>query len=808
MDSGEFNATVLNILDRPNKVTDIITLRELLSGNHVFRVPDYQRGYAWRKEFNELWIDILRLYRADVENRKHYTGMLALEELSERAKEDEAVIGTNAFYIVDGQQRITSLIIILKKMIDYLLEEDKDFNAEEYKSLLTIDNICKFGYSFRRNDGLQEYFYERVFGENSNHNDSNQYKSNINEASSFIEKELLKFDYEEVNKIIDLILDKIVFNLYFVTDSFDVRVTFETMNNRGKKLSKLELLKNRLMYLSTFLNPNDALLIKKDINNAWKNIYDNLSFGDAQLSDDEYLKAHWIVYKRLQKHKGDAFIDDILDEAFTIDKGDFRGFLVNKNLTSAYKYLLAYIESLSKYSKYWSFVNIQDSNLLKVDDDETAWIKRFGRLTNNLYVRSTLMVVLAEVSLSSTSKKDFYSCFERFIFVNKLLAQEKNDLSFIVTYARELMNAAPLEKQLKLEDMKKQVNEHDLAVTSKRVSLVLEAFKTYIESRSKFYYEWPGLKYFLYEYNDWLKVPSAAPIEWYKLVDVSIEHVLPQTPDKEYYQVSFKKYIGTEQQTRITNSLGNLLLLSSGSENSSLKNYSYPLKRNMSVDSGRFSYAQGSSSARKIAENDCWTPKHIYDRSKELFEFLFENWFSDIDGLDKNTWNSLVIQNNLFIFDYYKSNEEEQLKLENDLNLIDVTDERTEVSKHTIIRKNLHYHEEQILEYFDKETINITWNSKKVSYLDKVFTFVVGKNQDEPTEFRCGVGENNEAILITYKYRENKFSIKNLSKEPHYLYKKDDVLSENINRFIRSFNRYLKKQRNIEPLWEEAVAIE
>jgi uncharacterized protein with ParB-like and HNH nuclease domain len=47
------------------------------------------------------------------------------------------------------------------------------------------------------------------------------------------------------------------------------------MNNRGKKLSKLELLKNRLMYLSTFLNPNEAISIKKEINNAWKEVYDN-----------------------------------------------------------------------------------------------------------------------------------------------------------------------------------------------------------------------------------------------------------------------------------------------------------------------------------------------------------------------------------------------------------------------------------------------------------------------------------------------------------------------------------------------------
>ena len=49
MDNEKAIENTLNILDRPNKVTDIITLRELLSGNHVFRIPDYQRGYSWEE---------------------------------------------------------------------------------------------------------------------------------------------------------------------------------------------------------------------------------------------------------------------------------------------------------------------------------------------------------------------------------------------------------------------------------------------------------------------------------------------------------------------------------------------------------------------------------------------------------------------------------------------------------------------------------------------------------------------------------------------------------------------------------------
>ena len=40
-----------NPLDSKKKATDIITLRDLLAEQHVFRIPDYQRGYAWHNEF-------------------------------------------------------------------------------------------------------------------------------------------------------------------------------------------------------------------------------------------------------------------------------------------------------------------------------------------------------------------------------------------------------------------------------------------------------------------------------------------------------------------------------------------------------------------------------------------------------------------------------------------------------------------------------------------------------------------------------------------------------------------------------------
>lgn len=200
--------------------------------------------------------------------------------------------------------------------------------------------------------------------------------------------------------------------------------------------------------------------------------------------------------------------------------------------------------------------------------------------------------------------------------------------------------------------------------------------------------------------------------------------------------------------------------------------------------------------------------KHVFDRTKDLLNFLYENWFLDVDGLTKSKWEKLIEKYGLFNFEYSALLQKEQEDLENELKKLDVTNERNEIQKQTFVRKNPRYHEEQILEYFDKETINIGYNSKKVWYTDNVFTFVVDKDADNPKCFRCGVKEDDDYVLITYNYDENKFSVENISKEPHLLYKKENILSDNINHFIRSFNRYLRKQWNKEPLWVEHVETE
>ena len=792
-----------NILDRPQKTNELITFAELFSGNHYFRIPDYQRGYSWNgdKEFLELWKDIIRLYHSNNPKRKHYTGMITLDEIKNQTDiENENLYDTNSFYIVDGQQRITSIVIILKAIIDYAKESEitSITSNENLRFLLKGDSgIRRFGYSSRRQDGADEFFTKRIYESNTNLPMPNQYFINIDEARKIVERELNRYDDERIEEIVEIILHRLVFNVYFITEGFDVRVTFETMNNRGKSLTSLELLKNRLMYLSTFFTKdsrNYGGRLQTRIDLAWKNIYDHLNYKDSRLSDDEYLKAHWIVYQRLNKKKGDAFIEDILENEFAIDRGTFYEYCQQSEYEKAFSFLSDYIDSLDKYSLFWAAVNMSDLISFDIDPNEHQWIKRLSRLPSNLYMKATVMVVLASQGIKTTDKQAFYERLERFVFINKLLAQDKNDLSFLVTSAKDLMNEKE-KYQERIEALNNALCKHVLALNDESVARAIRHFKAHIDDRENYYYSWNGLSYFLYEYNDSLDIPNAAKIEWYKLSSTSIEHVLPQTPESTYWKTAFSSYLGTDEEKKIVNSLGNLLLLSSGSENSSLKNFSYPVKREMDVDSRKFAYCDGSRSAREVAEEKCWTAKQIYKRSIKLLDFLFDHWLSPY--LSRQGWDALVTECNLVNFSYNELPADDYAHLEECLDGIDVSGERDQASMASRKEKQEDYLSRQLLDYFDKDVFYLVSNSRQLSYKDWKYSFVIDKDKDKkPLRLRIATEIQGKGYRIKYSYRDNTIEVNHWDDGVEIYAESAQSLPDELKMFLRSLYKYVRKARS------------
>ena len=118
---------------------DLKPLKQIYS-HRIFRIPDYQRGYAWQKEhLRDFWEDLVNLES----DRNHYTGMLTLksipDETFEKDSEEYWLLddqGYRAFHIVDGQQRLTTFVIFIQSLIETIKNLPENFEKDNHEIFL------------------------------------------------------------------------------------------------------------------------------------------------------------------------------------------------------------------------------------------------------------------------------------------------------------------------------------------------------------------------------------------------------------------------------------------------------------------------------------------------------------------------------------------------------------------------------------------------------------------------------------------------------------------------------------------------
>ena len=245
---------------------DLLNFDEIFK-NKIFRVPDYQRGYAWEiPQLKDFWEDLINLSK----NRSHYSGVITITRADD-VKDDRNQYWLTKFYdvyeVVDGQQRLTTFVIFIQAFIELYrnIEENKGKNddsiyisdsiklAEVIASYLykvkpsgNQFRIYKLGYT--EDNPCYEYIRHRIFGENGNGEvQESIYTSNLYIAKEFFDKQLSKYYLTHQTEGLDDIFIKItqsfLFNVYKIENEFDKLIAFETMNNRWRNLSNLELLK-------------------------------------------------------------------------------------------------------------------------------------------------------------------------------------------------------------------------------------------------------------------------------------------------------------------------------------------------------------------------------------------------------------------------------------------------------------------------------------------------------------------------------------------------------------------------------------
>jgi len=588
----------------------LLTLSEIFNDN-IFRIPDYQRGFAWgNQQLDDFLSDLKNLDN----NRIHYTGMITVEH-----KDNEEYC-----YIIDGQQRFTTIMILLKVILDKFDRDDWLDDKEQ------IDCVKKYLY---RQTGSKKKNIKVIFGyekdnpsncfyktkilelkdtESFNVAQETLYTKNLKNAKNYFTKQLKKISKEEAVVYFNKITKQLKFNFYEIDDELDEFVTFETMNNRGKPLTTLELLKNRLIYLTTLLNNEDYEIqkLRKEINDAWKTIYEFLGKNDRDnITDDEFLKFHWIMYFTYSRSKANAEKDYLLNKHFTqqnIFKGEEEDHYIE------YNHIEAYVLNIQKaITKYYDLMNPNKSNY---NDEIKLWLSKLNNVGFGSAFKPIIMAILVE-DISNEKILKILKIAERYVFLSFIISGKRSSSGKYKLYKC----ASEFYKEKNIDNLISNIEEE----FERTASVNIENFESDISNLYKEnklgWYGWKkGIYYLLYEYELSLQKKikgGKQKLQWEDIKKETIEHIYPQVPNDKCWTDIFPS--DNQEKNNPLHSLGNLVLISH-SKNSSLKNKCFDEKKE--------SFSTGSYSEIEVSKNKQWTPQEIKIRGRKILQFLSERW--------------------------------------------------------------------------------------------------------------------------------------------------------------------------------------
>lgn len=241
-------------------------IAEFLNGTRQMMIPLFQRPYEWGKQhWNTLWDDIMEQYEKaeEQDTTTHFTGAIVT------APARSVPIGVSKYLVIDGQQRLTTVILIIcalrsltekdtvqyRKLTKLLINED-DSDLDYYKLLPTQPDRLAFQNLINEGPAL---------------------KSTFTQAYDFFRDKINGFDSEnnriDIDKLTETIKHRLTVVSIHLGDSDDPYLIFESLNAKGAPLTQADLIRN---YVLLRLHSNEQ---QNAYDTAWLPMQ-NLLVGD------------------------------------------------------------------------------------------------------------------------------------------------------------------------------------------------------------------------------------------------------------------------------------------------------------------------------------------------------------------------------------------------------------------------------------------------------------------------------------------------------------------------------------------------
>lgn len=321
----------------------LLTLPEIFD-ERLFKVPDYQRGFAWTEDqVTDLLKDLEHMRDGQDSEARHYTGTLVVVPDSESERYD----------IVDGQQRLTTLVVFMNCLAERPEMVDKKPEIiERYVKRGAVGNET---YVLQQGTASRDFF-QQVIIENrpaAGNSPTTASHANLETARKSINNWLNEHHADDragLETLLDLTESRLGMLIYEPDSNSEVGIMFEVINNRGRPLTELEKVKNYLIYLASKLN---APTTQQLINDQWATVLQNLYRAKQGGDGDEhsFLRAASVVFFGLTKKESSDIYSEIKSSRLNIDQ-IFSPTFSGIDKTRAIKQLESFIRFLASCS-YW-----------------------------------------------------------------------------------------------------------------------------------------------------------------------------------------------------------------------------------------------------------------------------------------------------------------------------------------------------------------------------------------------------------------------------------------------------------------------
>jgi uncharacterized protein with ParB-like and HNH nuclease domain len=534
-----------------NKVAE--NIQQLFIGSESIRIPAYQRAYSWAdKQCSQFLEDLL-----EQKGKKYYLGQFLFEK------------DGNTLFIIDGQQRLTTTILFLSAIakIKILKGENVDSIREIYLTdvFKTIDD--------------DQVIFKKVTQKHlvSAIDDTETIsQKRIIEAFNFFETELSKLDNENLN-LIQQTLENAVISTFYITNKVEATQVFEYQNNRGKELSRFEVIKAYLMH---------QIYIQSTNNNQANN----------DIAEIQSIISK--TYRYIEAVEGYFTENELLDNYCNLF------FNIGGNI-EAIKEKLNKEENKTQWIKLFfeNFVELTHSAKSIVSNKNQSDITNLFFVGNEANWKLVLLTIFYKGEVTGDTFKKILKLLEVLCFKLKL-GDYRTD--YLPHYSKQYFNPKVAYNIDNLYHEIKNVTEAGFKWYWNDGDRFKNIITNYFDNE-KWHYNRNTIKFVLWQYENSLRLKnrSGALLDKELYNSYTIEHIKPQNPTDEEYSEEFRK--------NFLQLAGNLALLTQ-SQNSKFGNKSFDKKSELFQDTALSSYTE-------IREKTQWTETEITERHKRISDF-------------------------------------------------------------------------------------------------------------------------------------------------------------------------------------------